>query len=125
MAFEGLAGRFQRTIKKITGKRKENEQDVNAMAREIRLALLEAEVNFKVVKDFIRRIKERAVGQDVLDSLTPGQQVVKVVKDELTQLMGGEHSKIAVADRSPTVIMMVGLQGAGKTTTTGKLANLL
>jgi len=125
MAFEGLADRLQQTIKKITGKGKVNEQDVNAMAREIRLALLEADVNFKVVKDFIKRIKERAVGQDVLESLTPGQQVVKVVKDELTQLMGGEHSKIAVADRSPTVIMMVGLQGAGKTTTTGKLANLL
>src|SRR5699024_2930323 len=86
---------------------------------------LEADVNFKAVKDFIKRIKERAVGQDVLESLTPGQQVVKIVQDELSTLMGGEHSKIAVADRSPTVIMMVGLQGAGKTTTTGKLANLL
>lgn len=125
MAFEGLADRLQQTIKKITGKGKVTEQDVNAMAREVRLALLEADVNFKVVKDFIKRIKERAVGQEVMESLTPGQQVVKVVQEELTNLMGGEHSKIAVSDRSPTVIMMVGLQGAGKTTTTGKLANLL
>src|SRR5699024_11025069 len=109
MAFEGLADRLQQTSKKITGNGTVNEQDVNAMARAIRVALVEADVNFKVVKDFIKRIKERAVGQDVLESLTPGQQVVKVVKDELTQLMGGEHSKIAVADRSPTVIMMVGL----------------
>src|SRR5699024_4702163 len=125
MAFEGLADRLQSTIKKITGKGKVSEQDVNEMAREVRLALLEADVNFKVVKNLIKRIKERAVGQEVMDSLTPGQQVIKVVKEELTNLMGGEQSKIAVADRSPTVIMMVGLQGAGKTTTTGKLANHL
>src|SRR5690625_2287616 len=125
MAFEGLADRLQSTIKKITGKGKVNEQDVKVMTREVRLALLEADVNFKVVKDFINRIKERAVGQEVMESLTPGQQVVKIVQEELTNLMGGEQSKIAVADRSPTVIMMVGLQGAGKTTTTGKLANLL
>lgn len=125
MAFEGLANRLQETIKKITGKGKVSEQDVNVMAREVRLALLEADVNFKVVKDFIKKIKERAVGQEVMESLTPGQQVVKVVQEELTNLMGGEQSKIAVADRSPTVIMMVGLQGAGKTTTSGKLANLL
>src|SRR5690625_1570148 len=95
------------------------------MTREVRLALLEADVNFKVVKDLIKRIKERAVGQEVMESLTPGQQVIKVVKDELTILMGEEQSKIAVADRPPTVIMMVGLQGAGKTTTSGKLANHL
>lgn len=125
MAFEGLAERLQSTIKKITGKGKVSEQDVNTMAREVRLALLEADVNFKVVRDFVNRIKERAVGQEVMESLTPGQQVVKVVQEELTQLMGGEHSKIAVADRPPTVIMMVGLQGAGKTTTSGKLAQLL
>jgi signal recognition particle subunit SRP54 len=93
--------------------------------REVRLALLEADVNFKVVKDFVKRVSERAVGQDVLKSLTPGQQVIKVVQEELTALMGGEQSKIAVAPKAPTVIMMVGLQGAGKTTTTGKLANLL
>ncbi|MCT2534496.1 signal recognition particle protein [Aquibacillus koreensis] len=125
MAFEGLADRLQNTIKKITGKGKVSEQDVKEMTREVRLALLEADVNFKVVKDFIKRVKERAIGQEVMESLTPGQQVIKVVKEELTNLMGGEQSKIAVADRPPTVIMMVGLQGAGKTTTTGKLANLL
>lgn len=125
MAFEGLAERLQGTIKKITGKGKITEQDVKEMTREVRLALLEADVNFKVVKDLIGKIKERAVGQEVMESLTPGQQVIKIVKEELTQLMGGEESKITVGDRSPTVIMMVGLQGAGKTTTTGKLANLL
>ncbi len=125
MAFEGLSDRLQETVKKITGKGRVSEQDVNIMAREIRLALLEADVNFKVVKDFIKRIKERAVGADVMESLTPGQQVIKIVQDELSELMGGSQSKIAVSDRSPTVIMMVGLQGAGKTTTTGKLANLL
>src|SRR5699024_401360 len=121
----GLAERVQSTMKKITGKGKVSEQDVKEMTREVRLALLEADVNFKVVKNLIKRIKERAVGQEVMDSLTPGQQVIKVVKEELTELMGGEQSKVAVADKSPTVIMMVGLQGAGKTTTTGKLANLL
>lgn len=125
MAFEGLAERLQSTIKKITGKGKVTEKDVKEMTREVRLALLEADVNFRVVKDLINRIKERAVGQEVMESLTPGQQVIKVVKDELTNLMGKEQSKIAVANRPPTVIMMVGLQGAGKTTTTGKLANHL
>ncbi len=125
MAFEGLSDRLQDTIKKITGKGKVSEQDVNMMAREIRLALLEADVNFKVVKDFIKIIKERSIGADVMESLTPGQQVIKIVQEELSELMGGSQSKIAVSDRPPTVIMMVGLQGAGKTTTTGKLANLL
>ncbi|GAA5415080.1 signal recognition particle protein [Paraliobacillus ryukyuensis] len=125
MAFEGLADRLQETIKKITGKGKVSEQDVKEMTREVRLALLEADVNYKVVKDFVKRIKERAIGQEVMESLTPGQQVIKVVKEELTSLMGGEQSRVAVSERPPTVIMMVGLQGAGKTTTTGKLANLL
>lgn len=125
MAFEGLADRLQGTIQKIRGKGKVNESDVKEMMREVRLALLEADVNFKVVKDFVKRVSERAVGQEVLKSLTPGQQVIKVVQEELTALMGGEQSKIAVANRPPTVILMVGLQGAGKTTTTGKLANLL
>lgn len=125
MAFEGLAERLQGTLKKIRGKGKVSEQDVKEMMREVRLALLEADVNFKVVKKFISDVKERAVGQDVLDSLTPGQQVIKVVNEELTKLMGGEQSKIAVAQKPPTVVMMVGLQGAGKTTTTGKLANHL
>ncbi|NWN95323.1 MAG: signal recognition particle protein, partial [Bacillus sp. (in: Bacteria)] len=104
---------------------KVTESDVKEMMREVRLALLEADVNFKVVKDFVKKVSERAVGQDVLKSLTPGQQVIKIVQEELTNLMGGSQSKIAVAKRPPTVIMMVGLQGAGKTTTSGKLANLL
>jgi len=95
------------------------------MMREVRLSLLEADVNFKVVKEFVKKVSERSVGQEVMKSLTPGQQVIKVVKEELTELMGGDQSKIAVANKPPTVIMMVGLQGAGKTTTTGKLANLL
>ncbi|WP_088809526.1 MULTISPECIES: signal recognition particle protein [Listeria] len=125
MAFEGLAGRLQETMNKIRGKGKVSEQDVKEMMREVRLALLEADVNFKVVKNFIKTVSERSVGQDVMKSLTPGQQVIKIVQEELTNLMGGEESKIAVAEKSPTVVMMVGLQGAGKTTTTGKLANLL
>jgi signal recognition particle subunit SRP54 len=125
MAFEGLADRLQNTINKIRGKGKVTEADVKEMMREVRLALLEADVNFKVVKDFVKKVSERAVGIEVLKSLTPGQQIVKVVQEELTELMGGENSKIAAAHRPPTVIMMVGLQGAGKTTTTGKLANLL
>ncbi|EAC2629748.1 signal recognition particle protein [Listeria monocytogenes] len=125
MAFEGLAGRLQETMNKIRGKGKVNEADVKEMMREVRLALLEADVNFKVVKQFIKTVSERAVGVDVMKSLTPGQQVIKIVQEELTSLMGGEESKIGTADRPPTVIMMVGLQGAGKTTTSGKLANLL
>ncbi|WP_100403072.1 signal recognition particle protein [Bacillus sp. FJAT-42315] len=125
MAFEGLADRLQNTMQKIRGKGKVTEADVKEMMREVRLALLEADVNFKVVKDFVKKVSERSVGQEVMKSLTPGQQVIKVVKEELTELMGGEQSQIAVAKRPPTVIMMVGLQGAGKTTTTGKLANLL
>ncbi|MFD1735789.1 signal recognition particle protein [Bacillus salitolerans] len=125
MAFEGLSERLQSTIQRIKGKGKVTEADVKEMMREVRLALLEADVNFKVVKDFVKRVSERAVGQEVMTSLTPGQQVIKVVQEELTALMGGEQSKIAVSNRPPTVVMMVGLQGAGKTTTTGKLANLL
>ncbi|OCA85466.1 signal recognition particle protein [Bacillus sp. FJAT-27225] len=125
MAFEGLADRLQNTMQRIRGKGKVNEADVKEMMREVRLALLEADVNFKVVKEFVKKVSERAVGQEVMKSLTPGQQVIKVVKEELTDLMGGEQSKIAVSNRPPTVIMMVGLQGAGKTTTTGKLALLL
>ncbi|MFS0643522.1 signal recognition particle protein [Siminovitchia sp. 179-K 8D1 HS] len=125
MAFEGLADRLQSTIQKIRGKGKVTEADVKEMMREVRIALLEADVNFRVVKQFIQKVSERAVGQEVMKSLTPGQQVIKVVKEELADLMGGEQSKIATAKRPPTVIMMSGLQGAGKTTTTGKLANLL
>ncbi|GEN34134.1 MULTISPECIES: signal recognition particle protein [Aneurinibacillus] len=125
MAFESLASRLQSTFDKLRGKGKVTEEDVTKAMREVRLALLEADVNFKVVKEFVNRVKERAIGQDVLKSLTPGQQVIKVVNDELTELMGGGQSKLAVASRPPTVVMMVGLQGAGKTTTTGKLANYL
>ncbi|MGN7386842.1 signal recognition particle protein [Sporosarcina sp. SAFN-015] len=125
MAFEGLAQRLQGTLQKIKGKGKISEADVKEMMREVRFALIEADVNLKVVKEFIKTVSERAVGQDVMKSLTPGQQVVKIVKDELTNLMGGEQNPIQFARKAPTVIMMVGLQGAGKTTTTGKLATVL
>ncbi|WP_342509411.1 signal recognition particle protein [Sporosarcina sp. FSL K6-2383] len=125
MAFEGLAQRLQGTLQKITGKGKISEADVKEMMREVRFALIEADVNLKVVKEFVKTVSERSVGQDVMKSLTPGQQVVKIVKDELTNLMGGEQNPIQFARKSPTVIMMVGLQGAGKTTTSGKLATVL
>lgn len=125
MAFEGLSNRLQEAFSRIRGKGKVTEQDVTECMREVRLALLEADVNFKVVKDFVNKVKERAVGQEVLKSLTPGQQVIKVVNDELTALMGGEQSKLAHSNKPPTVIMMVGLQGAGKTTHSGKLAKYL
>lgn len=125
MAFQGLAERLQATMQKITGKGKITEQDVKDMMREVRFALIEADVNLKVVKKFVKTVSERAVGQDVMKSLTPGQQVVKIVKDELTELMGGEQNPIQFSRKPPTVIMMVGLQGAGKTTTTGKLATVL
>ncbi len=126
MAFEGLANRLQEAFKKLKGKGKITETDVTEAMREVRLALLEADVNFKVVKDFVAKVKEKAIGQEVLTSLTPGQQVIKIVKDELTELMGGTHSDLLLTVKPPTIIMMVGLQGAGKTTTTAKLAkNLL
>ncbi|TDQ42396.1 signal recognition particle protein [Aureibacillus halotolerans] len=125
MAFEGLADRLQATLQKIKGKGKVTEADVKEMMREVRMALLEADVNFRVVKSFVNTVKERAIGQEVLDSLTPGQQVIKVVREELANLMGGESAKLEMSKKPPTVIMMVGLQGAGKTTTTGKLANHL
>jgi len=125
MAFEGLAERLQGTLQKIKGKGKVNEADVKDMMREVRFALIEADVNLKVVREFVKTVSEQAIGSDVMKSLTPGQQVVKIVKDELTNLMGGEQDPIKFARNSPTVIMMVGLQGAGKTTTTGKLASLL
>jgi signal recognition particle subunit SRP54 len=125
MAFEGLSGRLQSVMSKLRGKGKVTEADVKEAMREIRLALLEADVNFKVVKTFIDRVKERAIGQEVMKSLTPGQQVVKVVNEELTALMGGQESKLSVASKPPTIIMMVGLQGAGKTTSSAKLARLL
>jgi len=123
--FEGLSEKLQNTISKFRGKGRVTDKDVKDMMREIKLALLEADVNFKVVKDFIGRVSERAVGQDVLESLTPGQQVIKIVHEELIDLMGKVPSKLTFANKPPTVYMMVGLQGAGKTTTTGKLASLL
>lgn len=125
MVFEGLADKLQQTFKKLRGKGKLSEADVNESLREVRMALLEADVNFKVVKDFIAKVKERAIGSEILESLTPGQQVIKVVNDELTNLMGGTQSRINISSKPPTVVMLVGLQGAGKTTTAGKLANLL
>ncbi len=120
--FEGLSDKLQETFKKLRGRGKLTEADVTEALREVRMALLEADVNFKVVKDFVTKVKERAIGEEVLGSLTPGQQVIKIVNDELTALMGGNQSRILIASRPPTVIMLVGLQGAGKTTTAGKLA---
>ncbi|MBO5370369.1 MAG: signal recognition particle protein, partial [Clostridia bacterium] len=125
MAFENLADKLQQTFKKLRGKGKINESDLKAAMREVKLALLEADVNFKVVKDFIASVSEKALGSNVLESLTPGQQVIKIVNEELTALMGAEAKKITFSSKSPTVIMMVGLQGAGKTTTSGKIGGLL
>jgi signal recognition particle subunit SRP54 len=125
VAFEGLADRLQDIFRKLRGKGKITEEDVKVAMREIRLALLEADVNFKVVKEFVARVRERAVGQEVLGSLTPGQQIVKIVHDEMTALMGGAESKLNLSSKPPTVIMAVGLQGAGKTTTVAKLAKSL
>ncbi|ELK40272.1 signal recognition particle protein [Brevibacillus agri] len=125
MAFESLANRLQNAFDKLRGRGKIDETVVNEAMREVRLALLEADVNFKVVKDFVARVKERAVGQEVMKSLTPGQMVIKIVNEELVALMGGSVAQLTMAHRPPTVIMMAGLQGAGKTTTTGKLAKYL
>jgi len=125
MAFEGLADKLQSVFKKLTGKGKLSEKDVKDAMREVKLALLEADVNFIVVRDFIKKVSERAVGQEVLESLTPGQHVIKIVNEEMTSLMGSTQSKIAFSPKPPTVIMLVGLQGAGKTTMAGKLGNYL
>ncbi|BFT73102.1 signal recognition particle protein [Paenibacillus sp. P36] len=125
MAFEGLANRLQNVFGKLRSKGKLTEEDVGEALREVRLALLEADVNFKVVKDFIAKVKEQAIGQEVLKSFTPGMVVIDIVNKELTALMGGTQSKLARSNRPPTVIMMAGLQGAGKTTTSGKLAKML
>lgn len=122
MAFESLSEKLQNALNKLKGKGKLNEKDVDAAMREVRLALLEADVNFKVVKDFINKVKERSIGHEVMESLTPGQQVIKIVNEELTKLMGERESKIKFSSNPPTVILMCGLQGAGKTTTAGKLA---
>jgi signal recognition particle subunit SRP54 len=125
MAFEGLSSRLQEITRKLKGKARITESDLKEVLREVKIALLEADVNYKIVKDFVKIIEEKALGQDVLKSLTPGQQVVKIVKDELVQLLGGEESKISFSSNPPTIIMLVGLQGSGKTTTAGKLANLI
>jgi len=125
MAFEGLSSRLQDITRKLKGKARITESDLKEMLREVKLALLEADVNYKIVKQFINTIQEKALGQDVLKSLTPGQQVIKIVKDELVELLGGTESKINFTPNPPTIIMLVGLQGSGKTTTAGKLANLL
>jgi len=125
MVFEGLAEKLQNALGKLKGKGKLSEKDVDSAMREVKLALLEADVNFKVVKNFINTVRERAVGAEVMESLTPGQQVIKIVNEELTKLMGEKESKIEFSNTPPTVIMMCGLQGAGKTTTSGKLAALL
>ena len=125
MAFEGLSEKLQLITKKLRGQTRITESDLKEMLREVKLALLEADVNYKIVKDFIATIQEKALGQDVLKSLTPGQQVIKIVKDELVELLGGEESKINFTPNPPTIIMLVGLQGSGKTTTAGKLANIL
>lgn len=123
--FENLSERLQAAFKRLRGKGKVTEEDVSEVMREIRVALLEADVSYKVVKDFIKKVKERAVGQEVLASLTPAQQVIKIVHEELIELLGGTQSRLTTAPKPPTVIMLVGLQGAGKTTSAGKLANLL
>lgn len=125
MAFDGLSSRLQEITRKLKGKARITEDDLKEVLREVKLALLEADVNFKIVKEFIKVIEEKALGQDVLKSLTPGQQVIKIVKDELVTLLGGEESKINFTPNPPTVIMLVGLQGSGKTTTAGKLANII
>lgn len=125
MAFEGLSSKLQEFTRKLKGKARITESDLKEMLREVKLALLEADVNYKIVKEFISTIQEKALGQDVLKSLTPGQQVIKIVKDELVELLGGTESRINFTPNPPTVIMLVGLQGSGKTTTAGKLANLL
>ncbi|MCX7903736.1 MAG: signal recognition particle protein [Caloramator sp.] len=122
MAFEGLTHKLQETFKKLRGKGKLSEKDVKDAMREVKLALLEADVNYKVVKDFINTVTERAVGHEVMDSLTPAQQVIKIVHEEMIKLMGGTESKINISPKPPTVIMLVGLQGAGKTTMAAKLA---
>lgn len=122
MAFEGLSDKLQEAFKKLKGKGKLTEKDIKEAMREVKLALLEADVNFKVVKKFISSVSEKCVGNEVLESLTPAQQVIKIVNDELTNLMGGSESKLNFNSVGPTVIMMVGLQGAGKTTMSGKLA---
>lgn len=125
MAFESLSDKLQNTFKKLKGKGKVGEKDLKDAMREVKLALLEADVNFKVVKDFIKKVSERASGAEVMESLTPAQQIIKIVNEELIRLMGEKEAKIEISSKPPTVIMMAGLQGAGKTTTSAKLGGLL
>ena len=125
MAFESLTDKLQNTFRKLKGKGKVSEKDLKDAMREVKLALLEADVNFKVVKDFVKQVTERASGAEVMESLTPAQQVIKIVNEELVSLMGGTEQKLNISPKPPTVIMMAGLQGAGKTTTAAKLGGLL
>lgn len=125
MAFEGLSGKLQNLVNSLKGKARITENDIKEISKQVKLALLEADVNYKVVKEFSENIAVKANGQEVMKSLTPGQQVIKIVKDELTELLGSVQSKIAFSPNGLTVIMLAGLQGSGKTTTAGKLANLL
>jgi len=125
MAFEGLTDKLQNAFRKLNSKGKLTEADVKTAMREVRMALLEADVNFLVVKDFVKKVTERAVGADILASLTPGQQVIKIVNEELTELMGGANAKLTYSPQAPTIYMLCGLQGAGKTTMCGKLGNLI
>ncbi len=125
MAFEGLTDKLQGAFKKLSGKGKLTEADVKTAMREVRMALLEADVNFTVVKDFVKKVTERAVGEDIMSSLTPGQQVVKIVNEELTNLMGGTNAKLTYSPQAPTIYMLCGLQGAGKTTMCAKLGNMI
>ena len=125
MAFEGLTDKLSAAFKRLRSKGRLTEADVKEAMREIRLALLEADVSYKVVKDFVKKVSERAVGSDVLESLTPAQMIVKIVNEELIALMGSENAKLTISSRPPTVVMLVGLQGAGKTTNGAKLAGLM
>ncbi len=125
MAFESLSQKLQDVFKNLRGKGKLDEKDIKVAMREVKLAMLEADVNFKIVKDFINKVSEKAIGQEVMESLTPGQQVIKIVDDELKSLMGNTQSKLTFSSKPPTIYMFVGLQGAGKTTTAGKLAGQL
>ena len=124
MAFEGLTAKLNAAFKKLRGKGRLSESDIKEAMREIRLALLEADVSYKVVKDFVKSVSERCVGQDVMESLTPAQMIVKIVNEELVKLMGSENQRITISPKSPTVVMLVGLQGAGKTTNGAKLAGM-
>ena len=125
MAFESLSEKLSATFKKLRGKGRLTEGDIKDAMRDVRMALLEADVSYKVVKEFISKVSERAVGVDVLESLSPAQMVIKIVNEELTTMMGGTNSKLNISPNPPTVVMMVGLQGAGKTTNVAKLAALM